>query len=150
MGNKYNWTKHWWTRFFKFGIISFDLLFCEPSSKSAWHPTKGNIIDIRIGNEDLDERKSARGMIKKNKKHIKKALMDGLHDCEDTFNLCDKEGIEPGIKIRENACEGGFGPRPMEVKKYKKVFAESKDEGKKLASELKNDPRRKKSLKNDD
>ena len=81
--------------------------------------TKGNIVDIRIGNEDLDERKSARGMLRKNKKNIKKALMDGLHDCEDTFDLCDKEGIEAGIKIRENACEDGLGPRPREVRKYK-------------------------------
>ena len=83
--------------------------------------TKGNILDIRIGNEDLDERKSARGMIRKNKRHIKKALMDGLHDCEDTFDLCDKEDIEPGIKIRENASEDGLGPRPREVRKYKEL-----------------------------
>lgn len=83
--------------------------------------TKGNIVDIRIGNEDLDERKSARGMLRKNKKDIKKALMDGLHDCEDTFDLCDKEGIEAGIKIRENASEDGLGPRPREVRKYKEL-----------------------------
>lgn len=82
---------------------------------------EGNIVDIRIGNEDLDERKSARGMIRKNKKHIKKALMDGLHDCEDTFDLCDKEGIEAGIKVRENACEEGLGSRPREVRKYKEL-----------------------------
>ncbi len=83
--------------------------------------TAGNIIDVRIGNEDLDERKSARGMIRKNKKNIKKALMDGLHDCEDTFDLCAKEKIEVGIKIRENASEKGLGPRPREVKKYKEL-----------------------------
>ena len=83
--------------------------------------TKGNIVDIRIGNEDLDERKSARGMIRKNKKNIKKALMDGLHDCEDTFDLCNKEGIEAGIKIRENASDEGLGPRPREVRKYKEL-----------------------------
>src|SRR3989339_1649856 len=76
--------------------------------------TQGNIVDIRIGNEELDERKSARGMIRKKKKHIKKALMDGLHDCEDTFNLLDESGIESGIKIRENACGEGLGPRPRE------------------------------------
>ena len=81
--------------------------------------TQGNIVDIRIGNEDLDERSSARGMIRKNKKHIKKALMDGLHDCEDTFDLLDKENIEAGIKIRSNASEKGYGARPREVKKYK-------------------------------
>ena len=83
--------------------------------------TQGNIVDIRIGNEDLDERKSARGMIRKKKKHIKKALMDGLHDCEDTFDLLDESGIEAGIKIRENACGEGLGPRPREVRKYKEL-----------------------------
>lgn len=83
--------------------------------------TKGNIVDIRIGNENLDEKASGRGMLRKNKKHIKKVLMDGLHDCEDTFNLCDEKGIEPGIKIRENANEKGLGLRPREVRKYKKL-----------------------------
>jgi len=83
--------------------------------------TKGNIIDIRIGNEDLDERRAARGLLRKNKKHIRKALMDGLHDCEDTFNLCDELGIEPGIKIRKGANEEGMGPRPREVKKYNQL-----------------------------
>lgn len=81
----------------------------------------GNIIDIRVGNEDLDERASSRGMIRKNKKKIKKALMDGLHDCEDTFDLCDKLNIETGIKIRENASDKGLGRRPDEVRLYKGI-----------------------------
>jgi len=63
--------------------------------------SKGNIVDIRVGNEDLDERKSGRGMLRKNGKNVKKAMMDGLHDCEDTFNLCKKLEIEPAIKIRD-------------------------------------------------
>ena len=83
--------------------------------------TDGNIVDIRVGNESLDERKSGRGMVRKNKKHIKKVLMDGLHDCEDTFDLCDKEEIEVGIKIRENACPNGLGARSREVRKYKEL-----------------------------
>ena len=83
--------------------------------------TDGNIIDIRIGNEDLDERRSARGMIRKNKKKIRKALMDGLHDCEDTFNLLDESNIEAGIKIRKGACEEGLGPRPIEIQKYNRL-----------------------------
>lgn len=80
----------------------------------------GNIVDIRIGNEDLDERKSVRGMIRKRAKNIKKVLLDGLHDVEDTFNLCDQKKIDPGIKIRKNACDEGLSPRPREVRKYKK------------------------------
>lgn len=83
--------------------------------------TDGNIVDIRIGNENLDERAAGRGMIKKNKKHLKKVLADGLHDCEDTFNLLDELNLEGGIKIRDNACPGGFGARPKEVRLYKEV-----------------------------
>jgi len=94
---------------------------------------EGNIVDIRIGNEKLDERASSRGMLRKNKKNITKVLMDGLHDCEDTFNLCDNLNIEAGIKIRENASESGLGARPREVKLYKeigyKAWAKHKDYG---------------------
>ena len=82
---------------------------------------KGNIADIRIGNESLDEKASARGMLRKNRKQIKKAVMDGFHDCRDTFELCDKLGIEPAIKIRENANSNGFGARPREVQLYKEL-----------------------------
>lgn len=81
----------------------------------------GNIVDICVGNETLDERAAGRGMIRKNKKNIKKVLADGLHDCEDTFNLLDQFNIEAGIKIRENACEEGFGLRPREVRLYKGI-----------------------------
>ncbi|MCD6371558.1 MAG: IS5 family transposase [Candidatus Aenigmarchaeota archaeon] len=83
--------------------------------------TKGDIVDIRVGNENLDERASARGMLRKNKKKIKKAILDGLHDCEDTFDLCDKLGIEAVIKIRENALDKGFSSRAKEVRLYKNI-----------------------------
>lgn len=95
--------------------------------------TKGNIVDIRIGNEDLDERASGRGMLRKDKKHIEKALMDGWHDCENTFNLCKELEIEPAIKIRENASEHGLGARAEEVRLYKNIgykkWAEEKGYG---------------------
>ena len=94
---------------------------------------EGNIVDIRLGNEALDERASARGMLRKNSRNIKKALMDGLHDCEDTFDLCDDLNIEAGIKIRENANDEGLGARPREVRLYKsigyKTWAKEKEYG---------------------
>lgn len=83
--------------------------------------TKGNIVDIRIGNEDLDERAASRGMIRDNQANIDKVLLDGYHDCEDTFDLCNQLRIEPVIKIRENASNKGLGPRPKEVRLYKKI-----------------------------
>lgn len=71
--------------------------------------TDGDIVDIRIGNEELDERRAARGMIRKNQGQIEKVLLDGWHDCHGTFDLCDRLGIEPGIKIRKNAKVTGGG-----------------------------------------
>jgi hypothetical protein len=101
---------------------------------------EGNIIDIRIGNENLDERAAGRGMIRSNKKKLKKVLADGLHDCEDTFNLLNQLGINAGIKIRENACDEGLGARPNEVRLYKEIgykeWAEEKGYGERwLATE---------------
>jgi len=61
-------------------------------------------------------------------------MMDGLHDCEDTFNLCRKLGIDTAIKIRENASEKGLSPRANEVRYYKrkgyKRWAKEKEYGK--------------------
>lgn len=80
--------------------------------------SKGNIVDVRLGNENLDERRSSRGMIRKNKKKLKKLLGDGLHDCNDTFDLCKQLGIEPVIKIRDNASCNGLSDRAREVRYY--------------------------------
>jgi hypothetical protein len=85
--------------------------------------TKGKIVDIRVGTETLDEKKAARGMIRSNHKKIQKIIMDGLHDCRDTFNLCEEYQIETAIKIRKNARTGSFGSprRRKEVIKYQEL-----------------------------
>jgi len=80
----------------------------------------GKIVDVRVGTEKYDERNAGRIMIKKHKDKIKKVLADGLHDCNETFDLCEKLGIDTAIKIRENASKKGLGRRPREVRKYKK------------------------------
>ena len=84
--------------------------------------TKGDIIDIRVGTETLDEKKAARGMIRTNHKRIKKIMMDGYHDCKKTFDLCEKYGIETAIKIRKNAStKTRTSPRRRkEVRLYQK------------------------------
>ena len=84
---------------------------------------KKGIIDIRIGNEDLDERKSARGMIRKNQTKINKAILDGLHDVRKTFNLCEEYEIPTAIKIRKNASTKALGSprRKEEVIIYKSM-----------------------------
>lgn len=85
--------------------------------------TDGKTIDIRVGPETLDERAAARGMIRKNHKKIKKVIADGLHDCRDTFNLCNKYNIETAIKIRSNASTKARGSmrRKKEVINYKQL-----------------------------
>ena len=93
----------------------------------------GNIVDIRIGNENLDEKSASRGMIRKNKSCIDKVLMDGFHDCGDTFDLCKQEKIESAIKIRENATGKGLNKRAEETRLYQelgyKSWAEHKEYG---------------------
>ena len=83
----------------------------------------GKVIDIRVGNEDLDERKAARGMIRKNHRNIKKVIGDGLHDCRETFNVCEMYGIETAIKIRKNANTKArtSSRRKREVREYKRL-----------------------------
>lgn len=71
--------------------------------------SEDGVVDLRIGPETLDERKAARGMIRNNHKIIDKAIMDGLHDCRDTFNLCEKYGIPTAIKIRKGASTKARG-----------------------------------------
>lgn len=83
----------------------------------------GKIIDIRVGTEALDERASVRGMIRKNHKKINKIILDGLHDCRKTFDLCEKYKIETAIKIRKNAQTKALGSprRKQEVIFYKSM-----------------------------
>ncbi len=84
---------------------------------------EGKIVDIRVGNEKLDERKAARGMLRNNNSKINKVIMDGLHDCKDTFNVCEKRKIDPVIKIRKNARTRSKGsPKRREaVVEYQKL-----------------------------
>jgi len=107
--NRGEWMRHKWK--IRRGWIKIVIL----GTKS------GESVDVRVGNENLDERKAARGMLRKNKKKIKKVILDGHHDCEQTFNLCAELGIEPVIKIRKNASENGMSRRAKEVRLYKEI-----------------------------
>ncbi len=83
----------------------------------------GKVVDIRVGNENLDERRAGRSMIRKNHEKAKKVMGDALHDCKETFNLCEKYGIETAIKIRKDASTRSRGSprRRREVREYKKL-----------------------------
>ena len=84
---------------------------------------KGNIVDIRIGNENQNENSSGRGMLRKNHKNINKYMGDGLHDAKDNFDLCSQLGVEPVIKIREDASTNANGcmARKKQVLEYRKL-----------------------------
>ncbi|PKK85860.1 MAG: IS5/IS1182 family transposase [Thermoplasmata archaeon HGW-Thermoplasmata-1] len=81
---------------------------------------KGDILDVEVGNEEQDEREAARTMLERNADDIAVVMMDGLHDCGDTFDKCDELGIKPAIKIRTNASPKGYGPRAREAREYLK------------------------------
>lgn len=80
------------------------------------------VIDIRVGNEDLDERAAGRGMVRKNHNNIGTLFADGLHENEDMFDLCDKYDIPTAIKLRDNCSTKTKSPRrKQEVRIYKSM-----------------------------
>ncbi len=111
--NRGEWMRKMWSTTPKRGWIKVTLL----------GNTKGDIVDVKIGSENLDERKAARTLVRKHKKKVQKLLADGLHDDKKTFNLCKKLKIEPVIKIRSNASEKADGSflRKQCVKEYKEL-----------------------------
>ena len=111
VSNRGDWMRHKWK--VKRGWIKMVIL----------GDTKGNIVDVIVGDEKLNEGKSSRRMIRKNKTKIKKLLGDGLYDSKEMFNLCKKLDIEPVIKIRKNASGKSDGSflRKKHVKKFKKL-----------------------------
>ena len=83
---------------------------------------KKYVIDIRVGNEDMDERAAGRGMVRKNHKNIGVLFADGLHENEAMFDLCDKHDIPTAIKLRENCSVKTKSPRrKKEVRVYRSM-----------------------------
>jgi hypothetical protein len=87
----------------------------------AMGDTKGNIVDVVVGEETLNEQEVARELIKKHAKKIAVVYLDGLHDTKKTFELCKKNKIKAVIKIRKNASPKGFGSRSKAVKEYQEL-----------------------------
>ena len=83
---------------------------------------KKYVIDIRVGNEELDERSVARGMVRKNHQNIGILYGDGLHENKNMFDLCEKYNIPTAIKLRDNCSVRTKSPRrKQEVKIYKSM-----------------------------
>ncbi len=86
----------------------------------------GKIINLKVGDETLNEIRAARAMLQHKK--TKKFIADGLHDCKKTFNLCKQKGIESVIKIRENASTKARGSlaRKEAITRYRKLGYETR------------------------
>jgi len=83
---------------------------------------KKYVIDIRVGNENLDERAVARQMVRKNQKNIGTLFADGLHENEAMFDVCEKYKIPTAIKLRDNCSTKTKSPRrKQEVRIYKSM-----------------------------
>ena len=84
------------------------------------------ILGIEITDERVSDSKMFRNLISKAEKKakIEKVLADGAYDTRDNFNLLEKKGIEPGIKIRKNA-----NPRARGSSYRKKCVRELKEIG---------------------
>lgn len=98
------------------GWIKVVIMGCENKKGKKY------VIDIRVGRESLDERASARGMIRKNKDNIGTLFADGLHENEAMFDLCEKYQIPTAIKLRDNCSTRTKSPRrKQEVRIYKSM-----------------------------
>ena len=108
------WMREQWK--VKKGWIKVVIMGAKNSKKKKY------VIDIRVGNENLDERASARGMVRKNQKNIGILFADGLHENEDMFDLCEKYDIPTAIKLRDNCSTKTKSPRrKQEVRIYKSM-----------------------------
>lgn len=81
----------------------------------------GNIVDIVVGNEHLSEQKHTKKLIIKHRKHIKKVLLDGLHDSKKIFQTCNDSKVIAVVKIRKNARPKGLNPRSKAVRYYQSM-----------------------------
>ncbi len=100
----------------KKGWIKVVIMGCKNKQNKKY------VIDIRVGNENLDERGVAREMVRKNNKNIGVLFGDGLHENEAMFDLCEKHNISTAIKLRENCSTKTKSPRrKKEVRIYKSM-----------------------------
>lgn len=121
------WMREQWK--VKKGWIKVVIMGCENKKGKKY------VADIRVGNENLDERAAARGMVRKNNKNIGILFADGLHENEAMFDLCEKYQIPTAIKLRDNCSVKTRSPRrKKEVRIFKSMpyneWSREKDYGK--------------------
>ncbi|MFW6026683.1 MAG: IS5 family transposase [Candidatus Woesearchaeota archaeon] len=85
--------------------------------------SKGNVIDIEVNDEKLDENKASKKLLKRNHKKIDVNMGDGLYDTKENFELYHELDIKPVIKIRKDASTRARGSliRKKQVVTFKKL-----------------------------
>ena len=76
--------------------------------------TKGDIVDLEVGDETFDEVRVARGMIKRI--DCSEVLLDGLHDTYETYNVCEAKGVKLRTPARKGSNPKGLNPRSRAVR----------------------------------
>ena len=105
--NRGEWIRHKWS--VKKGWVK--VVVCGDSN--------GNVVDVSVGNESLDERRVARDMI--GKTQPKKVWLDGLHDTYKTYETCKEQGTKAVIPARKNSTGKGLSYRAQCVREQRKL-----------------------------
>ncbi|MFT4311099.1 MAG: IS5 family transposase [Candidatus Woesearchaeota archaeon] len=94
---------------------------------------RGEVIDVVVGDECLDERKAALKLITKNKDLCETILLDGLHDTKKAYEVCSSLGKKIVVPARKNANSRGLSQRSVGIREQKKLgrqrWAEQKKYG---------------------
>jgi hypothetical protein len=78
------------------------------------------VVSLEVSDERTDEGKKLVPLVRgaKRKARVKKVLGDGGYDTRDNFQFLAAEGIEAGIKVREDANPNCGGAREEVVRAY--------------------------------
>lgn len=75
---------------------------------------EGDIVDVKVGNESLNEKTKARTLIRTYKP--KTVLLDALHDANETFDLCEDLNVNIFCPVRKNSSKKGLNARAKTVR----------------------------------
>lgn len=81
--------------------------------------TNGDIIDVRVGIETLNEIRAARGLLTEHQPRT--VLLDSLHDVKDTYTLCHQNKITLHCPARKNARNKGMTSRARAVREQQQL-----------------------------
>jgi hypothetical protein len=80
------------------------------------------VVSLEVSDERTDEGKKLKSLVRgaKRRARVKKVLGDGGYDTRENFQFLAAEGIEAGIKVREDSNPNCGGAREEVVRAYLK------------------------------